>query len=114
VAHYYPYLLTVTLLLGFPDIRQRWQRGHQPHGFKAHPDHLAHRPHDVLLIVGPVRVRADAVVLRPLVLVDDPSSTLRLPSRYWKVSGGMPASVRDSFTFSDRLSLLQRILSSTR
>ena len=42
------------------------------------------------------------------------SRALRLPSRYWNVSGGMPAKVSDALTVRLVLSLLSRILSSTR
>src|SRR5947208_15970444 len=42
------------------------------------------------------------------------SRALRLPRQYWKVSGGIPASLSDALTTTVVLSLLSRILSSTR
>ena len=50
------------------------QSTHNPHRLHAHAHDLPDQPHDVLLIILPVRVGADfaAFVFGDLVLVDDP------------------------------------------
>jgi hypothetical protein len=92
------------------------QAVHDADGLHADADDLAHEPDDVFLVVGPIRVGADAAaaVFGDLILIDDPIQALRLPRRYWNVSGGIPASVSDGFTYTAVLSLLKFILFSTR
>ena len=79
----------------------RRQSLHDAHRFQADADDLADEADDVLL-VGPLG--SERMPLRGSSLTwywsMTQSRALRLPKRYWNVSGGMPASVSESLTFS--------------
>ena len=88
----------------------------KPHGFKAHANDLAHEAHGIFGIVGAVGVGADASVLvfRHLVLINHPFECVAIARAVFKGFGGIPPSVSESFTLSERRSFESRILSSTR